>query len=61
VYVDRDHRSRGVGRMLVEGVMERLEPIGLSRVLLATRDAHDVYAQFGFEPLPNPEIFMIKS
>ena len=61
VYVDRDHRGRGVGRMLVDGVVERLEPIGLSRVLLATRDAHEVYARVGFEPLPSPEIFMVKS
>ena len=61
VYVDRDHRGRGVGRMLVDAVVEHLEPIGLSRVLLATRDAHEVYARVGFEPLPNPEIFMIKS
>jgi GNAT superfamily N-acetyltransferase len=61
VYVDRDHRGRGVGRMLVDGVVERLEPIGLSRVLLATRDAHEVYARVGFEPLSQPEIFMVKS
>ena len=60
VYVDRDHRGRGVGRMLVDGVMAHIEPIGLSRVLLATRDAHEVYARVGFEPLPDPEIFMIK-
>ena len=61
VYVDRDHRGRGVGRLLVDGVMEHLEPIGLSRILLATRDAHEVYARVGFEPLPQPEIFMIRS
>ena len=47
--------------MLVDGVMEHLEPIGLSRVLLATRDAHEVYARVGFEPLPDPDIFMIRS
>ena len=61
VYVDRDHRGRGVGRMLVDAVVDRLEPIGLSRVLLATRDAHEVYRRVGFEPLPNPDIFMIRS
>ena len=61
VYVDRDHRGQGVGRMLVDAVMEHLEPIGLSRVLLATRDAHEVYARVGFEPLPDPDIFMIRS
>jgi GNAT superfamily N-acetyltransferase len=59
VYVDRDHRGRGVSRMMVDVVMERLEPLGLSRVLLATRDAHEIYARVGFEPLPDPDIFMI--
>lgn len=61
VYVDRDHRGRGVGHRLLEAVLEQLEPMGLSRVLLATRDAHEVYARFGFEPLPEPDRFMIRS
>ena len=61
VYVDRDHRGRGVGRLLMDAVVERLEPIGLGRVLLATADAHEVYARVGFEPLPNPERWMIRA
>lgn len=61
VYVDRDHRGRGVGRRLLEAVVEHLEPMGLSRVLLATRDAHEVYARLGFTPLPEPDIFMVRS
>ena len=61
VYVDRDHRGRGVGHRLLEAVVERLEPMGLSRVLLATRDAHELYARFGFEPLPEPDMFMVRS
>jgi hypothetical protein len=31
---------------------------GLRRFLLATRDAHGLYAQFGFKPLPTPEEYM---
>ena len=61
VYVDRAHRGRGVGHRLLEAVVERLEPMGLSRVLLATRDAHELYARFGFEPLPEPDMFMVRS
>ena len=61
VYVARDHRGRGVGHRLLEAVVEHLEPMGLSRVLLATRDAHEVYARVGFEPLPEPDMFMIRS
>jgi GNAT superfamily N-acetyltransferase len=51
----------GLGTTLVDAVVERLEPMGLSRVLLATRDAHEVYTRAGFEPLPHPEWFLIKS
>ena len=61
VYVDRHHRGRGVGHRLLEAVVEHLEPLGLSRVLLATRDAHEVYARLGFTPLPEPDIFLVKS
>ena len=60
VYVDRDHRGRGLGGRLVEAVLAELEPLGLGRVLLATRDAHDLYAQVGFEPLPRPQDWMIR-
>lgn len=60
VYVDRDHRGRGLGVRLVEAALAELEPMGLSRVLLATGDAHGVYARFGFEPLPRPQDWMIR-
>ncbi|GAA1978079.1 GNAT family N-acetyltransferase [Nocardioides panacihumi] len=59
VYVDRDHRGRGLGNRMVEAVVERLRPMNLRRVLLATHDAHDVYARVGFVPMPHPERFMV--
>jgi hypothetical protein len=31
-----------------------LEAEGILRVVLATRDAHEVYRPVGFEPLANP-------
>ena len=33
---------------------------GLARWILATRDAHGLYRQFGFEPLGEPERFMLR-
>ena len=59
VYVDRDHRGRGLGNRLVEAVVAHLESINLQRVLLRTGDAHGVYARFGFVPLPQPDSYMI--
>ena len=61
VYVDRDHRGRGVGKRLVAAVVERLDGLGIRRTLLATGDAHDVYRSFGFEPLPDPTMWMIRT
>ena len=61
VYVDREHRGRGLGTRLSEAVVARLRPMDLKRVLLSTLDAHEVYARVGFVPMPNPEKLMILS
>ena len=59
VYVDRNHRGRGLGTMMAETVAAELRPLRLKRVILSTLDAHDVYARVGFEPMPHPERLMI--
>ncbi len=58
VYVDPGSRGKGLGGALVEAVKAHLEPYGLRRVLLATGDAHAVYARSGFEPLATPGKWM---
>lgn len=32
-----------------------------ARVVLKTRDAHEVYAGYGFEPVPDPGLWMIRT
>lgn len=59
VYVDPDHRGRGLGTLISEAVVADLRPLGLKRVLLSTLDAHAVYTRVGFVPMPNPERLMI--
>jgi len=56
VFIAEEHRRRGYGKALVAAVVAHPELQGL-RWLLATRDAHGLYAQFGFTPAPQ-EIFM---
>lgn len=60
VFVVSEYRGRGYGKRLMQAVVDHPELIGLRRLLLATRDAHGLYAQFGFEPLPAPERFMMR-
>lgn len=60
VFVDEASRGRGIGKLLVAGVVADLEPLGMRRIALATADAHGLYAQFGFAPLPTPERWMTR-
>jgi GNAT superfamily N-acetyltransferase len=58
VFVLEAHRGRGHARTLIAAVMAHPELQRLRRWMLATRDAHGLYADFGFQPLAAPERFM---
>jgi GNAT superfamily N-acetyltransferase len=58
LYVLEAHRGHGLGKALVEAVVEHPAVRELPRVLLATADAHRLYEQFGFESLRGDERFM---
>jgi len=58
VYVLEEHRRQGLSKRLVEAVLGHPELQGMRRFLLATRDAHGLYAQFGFKAPAKPENFM---
>jgi GNAT superfamily N-acetyltransferase len=58
VFVAPDARGAGVGKLLVDGVLADLDGLGVRRTLLATADAHGLYAQYGFEPLAEPGRWM---
>ena len=58
VYVLEAHRGRGVSKQLMEYIMKHPDLQGLRRMMLATRDAHGLYAQFGFTPLSAPDRIM---
>ncbi|MFE6866775.1 GNAT family N-acetyltransferase [Kitasatospora sp. NPDC057692] len=59
VYIAPAARGRGLGTALAAGVRDRLADQGLRRVLLATADAHGVYAKVGFQAVEKPEKWMI--
>jgi GNAT superfamily N-acetyltransferase len=58
VYVLEQHRGQGLGKWIVEAILAHPSLQGLRRILLATRDAHELYARFGFKPLAMPESLM---
>ncbi len=61
VFVDETARGQGIGRMLVEGVLEDLrESSAVKRIMLATSTAAGLYAQYGFAPSADPKHYMVK-
>ncbi len=58
VFVLKKHRGSGVAKRLMDAVMAHPDLKGLRNVLLATRDAHGLYARYGFTPLAEPQRWM---
>jgi GNAT superfamily N-acetyltransferase len=60
VFVLESHRGRGLARWLMAVIVEHPDLQGLRRWSLVTRDAHGLYARFGFAGLASPETYMEK-
>jgi GNAT superfamily N-acetyltransferase len=58
VFVLESHRGRGLSKRLMASIMAHPQLQHLRRWLLATRDAHGLYEQFGFRSLASPESFL---
>jgi GNAT superfamily N-acetyltransferase len=58
VFVLDEYRGLGLSKWLMSIIREHPDLRGLRRWLLATRDAHGLYSQFGFKPLNNPGTWM---
>lgn len=58
VFVLEEYRGRGISKRLMEAIVAHPELQGLRRWVLATRDAHDLYRQYGFTSLAAPDRFM---
>ncbi|MBC7695708.1 MAG: GNAT family N-acetyltransferase [Burkholderiales bacterium] len=51
VFIDKDYRGQDLSKELIKFIMEQEVIKKLRRFMLATLDAHSLYAQFGFESL----------
>ena len=58
VVIVEEKRGQGFSKRLVAAVLAHPRLQGLRRFMLGTKDAHGLYAQFGFKPLAHPERFM---
>ena len=58
VFIDQAHRGHGLGKRIMAYLRAHPDLQGLCRLHLATRDAHGLYAQFGYGPLTGADRWM---
>ena len=59
VFVVPELRGRGVAKALIKAILSHSDLAGVRLILLRTRDAHGLYAQFGFETVTAPNELMV--
>lgn len=60
VYVLEEHRTKGIGKFLLDEILNHPDVKNIKRLLLITKDAHKLYEKFGFNELKKPENWMEK-
>ena len=61
LFILKSHRQHGLGKWLVECIVNHPDLKNIRRLLLATLDAHDLYRRYGgFETLPEVERWMTR-
>ncbi|TDQ06388.1 GNAT family N-acetyltransferase [Pedobacter metabolipauper] len=58
VYVEEVYRGQGLSKKLMSVMLFHKDLQGLRRYMLATQDAHELYAQFGFKAIEHPDRLM---
>lgn len=58
VFILEAYRGQGLSKALLRFILGHTAIKQLRRFMLATKDAHGLYEQFGFQPLSEPDRFM---
>jgi len=61
IFVDQAYRGHGLGKWLTASILAHPQLQGLRRLMLATKDAHGLYKQFGFSLPEDPSRLMVIS
>jgi len=60
VYIHEDYRGQSLGKWMMECVLSHPDLQGIKRFSLFTGDAHELYRQFGFSEMTDPNLYMEK-
>ena len=60
VFIAENYRGLGYAKLLMKAIVEHPDLQNIDRWMLATKDAHGLYKQFGFRAIPDPTMLMGK-
>ena len=58
VFILQEHRGKGLSKRLIAEIMTHPDLQGMRRWILLTGDAHELYRQYGWKPIANPNLYM---
>jgi N-acetylglutamate synthase-like GNAT family acetyltransferase len=58
VIISPNYRGYDLGKWLIECILKHPDTEYISRMWLATHDAHELYRKYGFSNMPKPENYM---
>jgi N-acetylglutamate synthase-like GNAT family acetyltransferase len=58
VFIQEEYRASGLGKWLVQTILNHPDLAEMRRWLLVTSDAHGLYRQYGFTTIEDPERWM---
>ena len=61
LFIDPEYRGKGLGKLLIEQILEYPDLQTVNGIGLRTEDAHDLYSKYGFGGIPKPNTWMFKS
>jgi len=59
-FVDDNYRNNGIGRILIQHIVDHPELRNVNGIGLRTKDAGEFYRRFGFDEIPKPDTWMLK-
>ena len=60
LFIDPEFRGLGLGRLLIQNIVEHPDIKQVNGIGLRTEDAHRLYRKFGFEKIKRPETWMLR-
>jgi GNAT superfamily N-acetyltransferase len=58
VFIREEYRAHGLGKWLIETILEHPDLKEMRRWVLVTSDAHELYRRYGFTSIEDPEKWM---